>query len=97
MRKDGKHFLSGRTGLPSVPRKSIWVGVDIRNIRDQDLRRAGGRKPGLLAERSLLGPVHGAYGDYVLLSEDLLPSDIEEQINRRSVPFENLEGGSSVS
>jgi hypothetical protein len=45
----------------------------------------------------LLGPVHGAYGDYVMLSENLFPDDIEEQINRRSVPFENLEGGASVS
>ena len=61
------------------------------------LPQFGKRKPGLLAERSLLGPVHGAYGDFVLLSEDLLPDDIEEQINRRSVPFENLEGGLSVS
>ena len=62
-----------------------------------NLPQFGKRKPGLLAERSLLGPVHGAYGDFVLLSEDLLPDDIEEQINRRSVPFENLEGGLSVS
>jgi len=61
------------------------------------LPRFGGRDPGLLPERSLLGPVHGAYGDYVLLSENLLPDDIEEQINRRSVPFENLSGGASVS
>jgi hypothetical protein len=61
------------------------------------LPRFGGRDPGLLPERSLLGPVHGAYGDYVLLSENLLPDDIEEQINRRSVPFENLAGGASVS
>src|SRR5437870_8717848 len=29
------------------------------------LPRFGGRDPGLLPERSLLGPVHGAYGDYV--------------------------------
>ena len=62
-----------------------------------NLPQFGKRKPGLLAERSLLGPVHGAYGDFVLLSESLLPDDIEEQINRRSVPFENLEGGLSVS
>ena len=61
------------------------------------LARFGGRDPGLLPERSLLGPVHGAYGDYVLLSENPLPDDIEEQINRSSVPFENLEGGASVS
>ncbi len=61
------------------------------------LPRFGTRKAGLLAERNLLGPVHGAYGDYVMLSENLFPDDIEEQINRRSVPFENLEGGSSVS
>jgi hypothetical protein len=53
----------------------------------------GGRKPGLLAERTLLGPVHGAFGDYVILSENLLPDDIEEQINWRSVPFENLDEG----
>src|SRR5205823_1082483 len=55
-----------------------------------NLPRFGGRKPGLLPERSLLGPVHGAYGDYVLLSENLLSDDIEEQINQRSVPFEHL-------
>ena len=61
------------------------------------LPRFGGRDPGLLPERSLLGPVHGTYGDYVLLRENLLPDDIEEQINRRSLPFENLEGGPSVS
>ncbi|OGQ80107.1 MAG: hypothetical protein A3F90_12640 [Deltaproteobacteria bacterium RIFCSPLOWO2_12_FULL_60_19] len=61
------------------------------------LPQFGKRKAGLLAERNLLGPVHAAYGDFVLLSENLLPDDIEEQINRRSVPFENLEGGSSVS
>src|SRR5438876_617339 len=61
-----------------------------------NLPRFGGRKPGLLPERSLLGPVHGAYGDYVLMSENLLPDDIEEQINRRSVLFENLDGGRSV-
>jgi hypothetical protein len=61
------------------------------------LPQFGKRKPGLLAERNLLGPVHGAYGDFVLLSENLLPDDIEEQINRRSMPFENLEGGASVS
>jgi len=62
-----------------------------------NLPRFGNRRPGLIAERRLLGPVHGAYGDYVLLSENLYPDDIEEQIDRRSVPFENLEGGSCVS
>jgi hypothetical protein len=61
------------------------------------LPQFGTRKPGLLAERNLLGPVHGAYGDFVMLKESLFPVDIEEQINRRSVPFENLEGGASVS
>jgi hypothetical protein len=61
------------------------------------LPQFGKRKAGLLAERNLLGPVHGAYGDYVMLSENLFPDDIQEQINRRSVPFENLEGGASVS
>jgi hypothetical protein len=61
------------------------------------LPQFGKRKAGLLAERNLLGPVHGAYGDYVMLSENLFPEDIEEQINRRSVPFENLEGVASVS
>jgi len=61
------------------------------------LPRFGGRDAGLLPERSLLGPVHGAYGDYVMLSENLFPEDIEEQINRCSVPFENLDGGASVS
>ena len=61
------------------------------------LPQFGKRKAGLLAERNLLGPVHGAYGDYVMLSENLFPDDIEEQINRRSVPFENIEGGASVS
>jgi hypothetical protein len=33
----------------------------------------------------------------VMLSENLFPENIEEQINRCSVPFENLEGGASVS
>ena len=61
------------------------------------LPQFGKRKAGLLAERNLLGPVHGAYGDYVMLSENLFPDDIEEQINARSVPFENLEVGASVS
>ena len=61
------------------------------------LPRFGGRDAGLLPERSLLGPVHGAYGDYVMLSENLFPEDIEEQINRCSVPFKNLDGGASVS
>src|SRR5258706_375739 len=61
------------------------------------LPRFGTRKPGLLPERNLLGPVHGAYGDFVLITDKLHPADIEEQINRRSVPFENLEGGPGVS
>jgi hypothetical protein len=62
-----------------------------------NLPKFGRRNPGLLPERNLLGPVHGTYGDYVLLSENLLPDDIEAQINRRSVPFENLAGGAGVS
>jgi hypothetical protein len=33
----------------------------------------------------------------VMLSENLFPEDIEEQINRCSVPFKNLDGGGSVS
>jgi len=41
--------------------------------------------------------VHGAYGDFAMIKENLFPEDVEEQINRRSVPFENLEGGASVS
>jgi hypothetical protein len=61
-----------------------------------NLPQFGKRSPGLLPERRLLGPVHGTYGDYVLLNENLYPDDIEEQINRRSVPFENLDGGSNV-
>jgi len=61
------------------------------------LPQFGTRKPGLLAERNLLGPVHGAYGDYVMLKENLFPTDVEKQINRRSVPFENIAGGASVS
>lgn len=61
------------------------------------LPQFGKRSPGLLPERRLLGPVHGTYGDYVLLHENLFPDDIEEQIDRRSVPFENLEGGPRVS
>jgi hypothetical protein len=61
------------------------------------LPKFGTRKAGLLAERNLLGPVHGAYGDFAMLSENLFPDDIEEQINRRSVPFENLDGGAHVS
>ena len=60
-------------------------------------RSSARESPGLLPERNLLGPVHGAYGDYAMISENLLPQDIEEQINRRSVPFENLDRGASVS
>jgi hypothetical protein len=67
-----------------------------QKYRDK-LPKFGTRRPGLLAERNLLGPVHGAYGDYVMLSENLFPTDVEEQINRRSVPFENIAGGESVS
>ena len=63
----------------------------------EKLPKFGTRRPGLLAERNLLGPVHGAYGDYVMLKENLFPTDVEEQINRRSVPFENIAGGASVS
>ena len=55
------------------------------------LPKFGTRKAGLLPERNLLGPVHGAYGDYAMLKENLFPEDVEEQINRRSVPFENIE------
>ena len=61
------------------------------------LPQFGKRKAGLLAERNLLGPVHGAYGDYVMLKENLFPADVEEQINRRRVPFENIAGGARVS
>lgn len=61
------------------------------------LPKFGTRKAGLLAERNLLGPVHGAYGDYAMLKENLFPADVEEQINRRSVPWENIEGGAHVS
>jgi hypothetical protein len=61
------------------------------------LPKFGTRKPGLLAERNLLGPVHGCYGDYVMLKENLFPADVEEQINRRSVPFENVEDRAHVS
>jgi hypothetical protein len=41
--------------------------------------------------------VHGCYGDYVMLKENLFPADVEEQINRRSVPFENVEDRAHVS
>jgi hypothetical protein len=41
--------------------------------------------------------VHGAYGDFAMIKENLFPEDVEEQINRRSVPFENFAGGASVS
>ncbi|MEO6164157.1 MAG: radical SAM protein [Candidatus Binatia bacterium] len=61
------------------------------------LPKFGTRKAGLLAERNLLGPVHGAYGDFAMLSENLFPDDIEEQINRRSVPYENIEADVHVS
>jgi hypothetical protein len=61
------------------------------------LPKFGTRKPGLLAERNLLGPVHGCYGDYVMLKENLFPADVEEQINRRSVPFESIEERAHVS
>ncbi|MGZ8427022.1 MAG: radical SAM protein, partial [Candidatus Binatia bacterium] len=61
------------------------------------LPKFGTRKAGLLAERNLLGPVHGAYGDFAMLKENLFPADVEEQINRRSVPWENIAGGAHVS
>jgi hypothetical protein len=61
------------------------------------LPKFGTRKAGLLAERNLLGPVHGSYGDYAMLKENLFPADVEEQINRRSVPFENIEERPHVS
>ncbi|HEX2928082.1 MAG TPA: radical SAM protein [Candidatus Binatia bacterium] len=61
------------------------------------LPKFGTRKPGLLAERNLLGPVHGAYGDFAMLKENLFPEDVEERINRRSVPWENIEVGARVS
>jgi hypothetical protein len=61
------------------------------------LPKFGTRKAGLLAERNLLGPVHGAYGDFAMIKEKFFPEDVEEQINRRSVPFENIAGASSVS
>jgi hypothetical protein len=32
-----------------------------------------------------------------MLSENLFPDDIEEQINRRSVPYENIEADVHVS
>jgi hypothetical protein len=67
-----------------------------QKFRDK-LPKFGTRKPGLLAERNLLGPVHGAYGDYAMLKENLFPADVEQQINRRSVPWENIEVGARVS
>lgn len=67
-----------------------------QKYRDR-LPKYGTRKPGLLAERNLLGPVHGAYGDFVMLKENLFVADVQEQINRRSVPWENIAGGAHVS
>jgi hypothetical protein len=32
-----------------------------------------------------------------MVKENLFPEDVEEQINRRSVPWENLGGNTSVS
>jgi hypothetical protein len=32
-----------------------------------------------------------------MLKENLFPADVEEQINRRSVPFENIEANTRVS
>jgi hypothetical protein len=45
----------------------------------------------------LLGPVHGAYGDFALIVDKLHPADVVEQINRNSVPYENLEADGRVS
>ena len=70
--------------------------LSCQKYRDK-LPKFGTRKPGLLAERNLLGPVHGAYGDFAMIKENLFPEDIEEQINRRSVPFENIAVGTHVS
>ncbi len=61
------------------------------------LPKFGTRKPGLLPERNLLGPVHGAYGDFALIVDKLHPADVVEQINRNSVPYENLEVETRVS
>ena len=59
--------------------------------------RFGTRKAGIIAELNKLAPVHGAYGDFAMVKENLFPEDVEEQINRRSVPWENLGGSTSVS
>jgi hypothetical protein len=67
-----------------------------RKYRDR-LPKFGTRRAGLLAERNLLGPVHGAYGDYAMLKENLFPADVEEHINRRSLPFENISERPRVS
>jgi hypothetical protein len=61
------------------------------------LPKFGTRKPGLLPERNLLGPVHGAYGDFALIVDKLHPADVLDQINRNSVPYENLEVDARVS
>ncbi len=70
---------------------------ELYNKYRDKLPKFGTRKPGLLPERNLLGPVHGAYGDYAMLKENLFAADVEEQINRRSVPWENIEGDARVS
>jgi hypothetical protein len=67
-----------------------------QKYRDK-LPKFGTRKGGLLAERNLLGPVHGCYGDYVMLKENLFPADVQAQIDRRSVPWENIAEGAHVS
>jgi hypothetical protein len=67
-----------------------------QKYRDK-LPQFGTRKPGLLPERNLLGPVHGAYGDFAMIKENLFPADVEQQINRRSVRWEDIEVGAGVS
>ena len=79
----------------SATRAFTWSDVEPLAITAEarDLFAAARRE----GAEGLIVPVHGAYGDYVLLSEDLLADDIEEQINRRSVPWENIEVGARVS
>jgi hypothetical protein len=100
-RREPSTALCREAGQPPVPLDYYiqmtrnWYET-YQKYRDR-LPKYGTRKSGLLAERNLLGPVHGAYGDFVMLKENLFAADIEEQINRRSVPWENIAGGAHVS
>jgi len=73
------YILMTRTGMSST--KSIAT----------KLPKFGTRKPGLLAERNLLGPVHGAYGDFAMIKEIYFRRTSRSRSIGAAYRFENLE------